>query len=202
MAERTAEREKRGAADAWRRDATRPTEYHVVPVRSGREFILRMNTGADLWLAMQRFAVDHAIRFGKVHVAFMGGLQPARFLVWAPHPDDPDHWHHEQAMDIQNLSMILALGGIIHPRTVDGHEEPFPAVHAVIGGAWNVPTVGGHLLPGSIVKGAFELFITELAGIELLAGPPDVHGFPENWYRAQGPTSGIGAPRPREDGHG
>jgi len=167
----------------WMRDAESPTEYHAVRVTPSREFILRMTTGADLWLGIQKFAVDHGIRFAKVHTAFMGGFQPARFLVWALDTNDPSNWHHEEPMEVQNLTMILALGGIIHVRQVDGREEPFPAIHFVVGGAWNAPTVGGHLLKGSIVKGAFELFITELAGIDVLHGPPEPNNFPENWYR-------------------
>jgi len=167
----------------WLQDATTPTEYHAVRVTPSREFILRMTTGADLWLGIQRFAVDHGIRFAKIHTAFMGGFQPARFLVWAPDTNDPSNWHHEEPMEVQNLTMILALGGIVHVRQVDGREEPFPAIHFVAGGAWNAPTVGGHLLDGSIVKGAFELFITELDGIDVLYGPPEPNNFPENWYR-------------------
>ena len=169
--------------ESWLLDAQHPREYHSVKVRSAREFILRMTTGADAFLAIQQFAVDHKIRFAKIHAAFMGGFQPARFLVWAPDTNDPDNWHHEEAMEIQNLSMILALGGIIHLREVDGEEEPFPSIHFVTGGAWNVPTIGGHLLDGSIVKGVFELFITEIDGIDVIYGPRFGENFPENWYK-------------------
>ncbi|HHR85876.1 hypothetical protein DRJ24_06335 [Candidatus Acetothermia bacterium] len=168
--------------EAWTRDAQSLTEYHAVQYKPGREYILRMTTGADVWLAIQQFAIDNSIRFAKIHAAFMGGLQPARFLVWAPDTSDPSNWHHEEAMEIANLSMILAIGGIIHVRQLDGREEPFPAIHFVIGGAWNVPTIGGHLLPGSIVRGAFEFFVTELKGIDVLYGPAEPSNFPENWY--------------------
>ncbi len=172
---------------AWEQDASSPTDYHTVQACSGREYILRMTTGADLWLAIQRFAIDQGLRFAKIHTAFMGGLRPARFLVWAPDTRDPNNWHHEEPMEVQNLSMILALGGILHPRKVDGREEVFPAIHFAAGGAWNAPTFGGHLLEGSIVKGAFELFVTELEGIDVLYGAPDPNDFPENWYREVNP---------------
>jgi len=111
--------------EAWTRDAQSLTEYHAVQYKPGREYILRMTTGADVWLAIQQFAIDNSIRFAKIHAAFMGGLQPARFLVWAPDTSDPSNWHHEEAMEIANLSMILAIGGIIHVRQLDGREEPF-----------------------------------------------------------------------------
>ena len=169
--------------DPWLRDAEPATEYHAVSVQPKRSFILRMTTGADLWMALQRFAIDRRIRFAKIHAAFMGGLQPARFLVWVPDTTDRQNWHHEEPMKVDNLSMILAMGGMIHPRQIDGNEQPFPAIHFVAGGAWNVPTVGGHLLEGSIVKGAFEVFVTEIGGIDVIYGPPDPNNFPENWYR-------------------
>ena len=56
-------------------------------------------------------------------------------------------------------------------------------VQFVAGGAWNVATVGGHLLEGSTVRGVFELFVTELEGIEVLYGPPEPNNLPEKWYQ-------------------
>jgi predicted DNA-binding protein with PD1-like motif len=173
----------------WEMDASYPSEYHAVQPKRGREFILRLTTGADVFLGLQAFAVDHDIRFAKIHAAFMGGLQPARFLVWAPDTRDPGNWHNEHPMTVQNLSMVLSMSGIIHPRPVKGGgEEPFPAVHFVVGGAWDAPTVGGHLLEGSIVKGVVEVFITEIAGIDVIfpeAEVIDPHAkqAPENWYK-------------------
>jgi len=172
----------------WETDASHPAEYHNVEVQRGREFILRLTTGSDVFLALQQFARDHDIRFAKIHAAFMGGLQPARFLVWAPDTRDPDNWHHEEPRTLHNLSMILAMSGIIHPRPVQGGgEEPFPAIHFVTGGAWDAPTVGGHLVEGSIVKGVLEIFITEITGIDVIYPEaevidPHAEEFPENWY--------------------
>ena len=173
----------------WELDASHPLEYHAVEARRGREFIIRMTTGADVFLAIQQFAKDHNIRFAKIHTAFMGGLQPAKFLVWTPDTKNPENWHNETAMTIRNLSMILSMSGIIHPRPVKGGgEEPFPAIHFVTGGAWDVPTIGGHLLDGSIVKGVIEFFITEILGIDVLYPEgkmidPHAEEFPENWYQ-------------------
>lgn len=175
--------------DKWEMNASHPAEYHVVIARGGREFILRLTTGADVWLAIQKFALDHKIRFGKIHAVFMGGMQPARYLMWTPNTKDPENWHNESATTVQNLSMVLSLSGIIHPRPQrGGGEEPFPAIHFVIGGAWDVPTVGGHLLEGSIVKGVVEVFVTEILGIDVLypTGKPvsaQAEEFPESWYR-------------------
>ena len=172
--------------EKWEQDASKPTDYHVVEARRGREFILRLTTGADVYLAIQQFAVDHGIRFAKIHAAFMGGLQPARFLMWAPDTGDPDNWHNEAVATIQNQSMILSMSGVIHPRIMKGEEEPFPAIHFVTGGAWDVPTIGGHLEEGTIVKGVLEIFITEILGIDVLLPSdydPESDVAPESWYK-------------------
>ena len=52
----------------------------------------------------------------------------------------------------------------------------------------NVPTIGGHLLDGSIVRGVIECFITEILGIDVLYPEgkmidPHAEEFPENWYQ-------------------
>jgi len=173
--------------EIWERDAETADEYHFVTCQRGREFIIRLTTGADVFLAIQKFAIDNNIEFAKIHAAFMGGLQPAKYLVWAPDTTDPTNWHKEAVATTENLSMVLALGGIIHPRPgKDGKPEPFPAIHFVAGGAWDCPTFGGHLEQGSIVKGVLECFITEITGIETLAPIERVYvddAYPENWYK-------------------
>lgn len=172
--------------DKWEQDAKRPDEYHQVEAKRGREFIIRMTTGADIYKGIQKFAIDNKIRFGKIHCAFMGGLQPARFNMWTPDTRDPKNWHNETAATVDNLSMILSMSGIIHPRIVKGKEEPFPAIHFVTGGAWDTPTIGGHLEEGTIVKGVIEVFITEILGIDVLLPSsynPESDAAPENWYK-------------------
>ncbi|MCW3991997.1 MAG: DNA-binding protein [Candidatus Bathyarchaeota archaeon] len=172
--------------EKWEQDASKLNEYHVVEARRGREFILRLTTGADVYLAIQQFAIDHGIRFAKIHAAFMGGLQPAKFLVWAPDTSDPSNWHNESTITIQNQSMILSMSGVIHPRIMKGKEEPFPAIHFVTGGAWDVPTIGGHLEEGTTVKGVLEIFITEILGIDVLLPSdydPKSDVAPESWYK-------------------
>jgi len=172
--------------EKWEKDASNPKEYHVVECDRGREFILRLTTGADVYLAIQQFALDHDIRFAKIHAAFMGGLKPTKFLMWAPDTSDPDNWHNESVATVQNLSMILSMSGVIHPRIMKGKEEPFPAIHFVTGGAWDVPSIGGHLEQGTIVKGVLEIFITEILGIDVLLPSdydPKSDVAPESWYK-------------------
>ncbi len=171
----------------WEMDASHPTDYHIVEARRGREFILRLTTGADVCLAVQKFAQDRNIRFAKIRAAFMGGLQPTRYLMWTPDTRDPQNWHNESPATVKNLSMVLSMSGMIHPRPAKGGgKELFAAIHFVIGGGWDVPTVGGHLLRGSIVKGVVEVFITEILGIDVLyptGVDPHTDEFPENWYQ-------------------
>lgn len=139
-----------------------------------------------MYLAIQQFAKDHGIRFAKVHCAFMGGLQPAKFLMWTPDTMDPENWHNESVVTIDNLSMILSMSGVIHPRIMKRKEEPFPAIHFVTGGAWDVPTIGGHLEQGTLVKGVCEVFVTEILGIDVLLPSdydPESDVAPESWYK-------------------
>ena len=172
--------------DVWERDASDPSEYHVVEAKRGREFILRLTTGADVYLAIQQFAKDKGIRFAKVHCSFMGGFKPAKMLFWTPDPHDPGNWHTETTAVFDNMSMVISMNGVIHPRIEKGDEEPFPAIHYAVGGAWDVPTVGGHLAEGTIVKGVCEVFITEILGIDVLLPSgydPEADSAPESWYK-------------------
>jgi hypothetical protein len=58
-----------------------------------------------------------------------------------------------------------------------------PLIHFVIGGGWNVPTIGGHLLQGSIIKGAAEFFVTEMLGIDVLKQEGGGKNITLNWYQ-------------------
>ena len=172
--------------DPWEMDASHPSEYHSVECQRGREFIIRLTTGADVYQAIQQFAKDKKIKFGKIHAAFMGGFSPAKMFMWTPDPRDSKNWHNEAAASIENLSMLVSMSGMIHTRLVKGKPEPFPAIHYVIGGAWDVPTIGGHLAEGTIVKGCVEVFITEILGIEELlpsSYDPEKDSAPEEWYK-------------------
>jgi predicted DNA-binding protein with PD1-like motif len=154
-------------SEDWWKDEAPPEGYYQVEAKRGREFILRMITGADIVKTIQKFAADNEIKIAKIHAAFMGGLQPARYLVWAPDTRDPDNWANEVVAELHNLSMILSMSGIIQPNTRGG-TDPVVKIHFVTGGGWDCPTVGGHLARGSIVKGICEVYITELLGMEIV----------------------------------
>jgi predicted DNA-binding protein with PD1-like motif len=161
--------------------------YKCVPYDQGRQWILRVETGNDIYEAIQKFAVDNNIKFARVHNAFMGGFEPANYLYWTPDSTDPDNWHHETMKTEHNLTMILSMSGFIHLRkTKEGNYEPFPAIHFIAGAGWNVDVDGGHLLPGTIVKGNLELFVSEILNIDVARESEDnVNiGAPENWYKS------------------
>lgn len=174
---------------AWQLDAKTPDEYHICEMRRGREFMIRLMTGADPTLAIERFAKEHGIRFGKVHATFMGGFQPCKYYVWIPDYADPDNWHREGVAVNTNLTMLTSIGGMIGERPKhdgSGENEPFVAMHFVAGGGWDAPTITGHLVEGTLVKGCMQCFITELLDIDVLAPIDLVHdpeyGYPENFY--------------------
>ena len=157
--------------------------YKAVPCTRGREWIFRVSTGQDVFDAFMHFAKDNNVEFARIHSAFMGGFEPARMLIWTPDTTDPENWHHETTMDVQNLTMLLSMSGFIHIRkTESGEREAFPAIHYIVGAAWNAPICGGHLVPGTIAKGNLEVFITEILDIETFLDDDINTGAPETWY--------------------
>ena len=170
---------------AWQKPAATPDEYHYCEMRRGREFLIRIMTGADPTLAIEKFAKEHNIRFGKVHATFMGAFQPCKYFVWIPDYADPTRTGLEGVAVCNNLTMLASIGGMIGERpTVDGEKVPFVAMHFVAGGAWDAGTIAGHLVEGTIVKGCMQCFITELLDIDVLV-PADwdpSYGYPENFY--------------------
>ena len=152
--------------DSWRVPAQDPSDYHKVEVHEGRKFIIRLNTGADVNLALAKFAKDYDIMFARIHCSFQGGFQPARVMFWTPNTADPEKWDEETTATFHNLSMGMQMSGVIRPRIYKGKAEPSAAIHYTIGGSWEVPTVGGHLADGTIVKGVCSVFVTELLGIK------------------------------------
>ncbi len=161
----------------WQEDAPESGYLSVEPKR-GREFILRIVNDQDLIETIQRFATDKNIKIAKLHAAFMGGLQPAKFQIWAPDTKDPDNIFNEVQANLANMSMILSMSGIIQPGAKG--EPPKVKIHFVTGGGWDCPTVGGHLDKGSIVKGMFCCYITEYTGLDFLHR----EGV-EDWFKTQ-----------------
>ena len=81
------------------------------------------------------------------------------------------------------VEIVTAFEGCLQPTGNGRYRAYADCAHG-----WDVPTIGGHLLEGSIVKGVVECFITEILGIDVLypsEKPIDPHAdeFPENWYQ-------------------
>jgi len=172
----------------WELPAKSLSDYFCVKASRGREFVVRLPDGADPIEAIQKFAADNKIRFGKVHAAYMGAFRPARYLAWTPDTRNPENWHNESEAEVANLTMLLSCAGMIGIRkNYQGQEESFVALHFVSGGAWDAPTFGGHLFEGTRIAGVMAFFVTEITGIDVI--PPtmeegkDPEVFPENWYQ-------------------
>lgn len=160
----------------WWAETAPPGGYLAVEAKHGREFILRITTDQDLIKAIQTFAKDKNIKYAKIYGGFMGGLQPAKYMVWARDTKDKSNWAHEEEATLHNLSMILAMGGIIQPHPDGG--DPVVKLHFATGGGWDVPTVGGHMNKGTIVKGLCCVYVNEMLGLELLHRPGV-----EDWFK-------------------
>jgi predicted DNA-binding protein with PD1-like motif len=61
--------------------------------------------------------------------------------------------------------MGLALNGIMFKKPEE--DEYRVLVHAIVGASWDVPTIGGHLLEGSLCTSGLELIVTEITGVEV-----------------------------------
>ena len=107
-------------------------------------------THAELGQALDEANKDKNIKVAKIHAAFMGGLQPTKFLMYAPDTIDPENWANESETTEEKHSMIVSMSGIIQ---YDGVGEPTVKIHFVNAGAWDVQPFGGHLSPGSICHG-------------------------------------------------
>ena len=169
----------------WQKPATSPKSYHMVEATRGREFIVRMMTGADPLLALAEFAKENHVRFGKVHACFMGGFQPGKYDKWTIDTVNPENWYCAREAVCANLTMVSAVGGMIGVRPDGkGGEESFVAMHFVAGGAWDAPTIAGHLNPGTLVKGSFQVYVTEILDIDVQypADMKEGDPYPENFY--------------------
>ena len=173
--------------EIWQKDSIRKDSFFSCEARRGREFIIRLTTGADPVLAIAKFAEKNNVKYGKVHAPFMGAFRKTRYLMWVPNLANPEEWHSETIAENNHLSSICALGGMIGRRpTPEGGEEAFVAMHFVAGASWDSATFGGHLEMGTEVAGTFQVFVTELLDIEVLK-PIDLYNeeytWPQNWYR-------------------
>ncbi len=175
----------------WQKPAVDETDFHCVEATRGREFIVRLTTGADPVKALKHFAEEKQIRFGKIHAAFMGGFEPCRYDVWAPDARDLNNKSYEVTATRQNITMLSAMGGMIGIRPDGkGGEESFVAAHIVAGGGWDTGTIAGHLEEGTKVFGVMQVFVTEILDIDVIY-PCQLYQddaafdkYPENWYKS------------------
>jgi predicted DNA-binding protein with PD1-like motif len=166
----------------WWEDDPTSEGFYAVEAKTGREFILRIQSGADVVPTIQKFAKKHNIKVAKIHAAYMGAFHPAKFSMYIPVVEGEGVT--KKVVDFktapsieENLNQVLSMSGIIQPNPRGG--DPVVKIHFITGGAWDVPTTGGHLYPGSIAWGLIHVFITELLGLELI----DNKGQNEDWFK-------------------
>jgi predicted DNA-binding protein with PD1-like motif len=148
------------------------TNYSVICGGRGREFILSLGPRADVVKTLKKFGKEHNIGVAKIHAFNRGSLYPTRLEIWTPdttvHPTDREKSptvFTESYAHISNPAMGLALNGIMfkHPK----EDEHRVLAHVIVGASWDVPTIGGHLLEGSLCTGGIEVIVTEITGVEV-----------------------------------
>jgi predicted DNA-binding protein with PD1-like motif len=131
---------------------------------SGRQWMGRLESGADLWEWMERFGKANEIRSGWISA--IGAVRRA-VLAWY---DQEGRTYLERRFD-EPMEIVSCSGNFSLKEAV-----PFPHIHVVLSGR-DLRCVGGHLLPGTEVF-LVEYRIRELAGRPLERSQDDDIGLP------------------------
>ena len=132
-----------------------------------RMIVCRILPGSDLLQAIKEIAVEEEIRSGII-VSAVGALEKVRVRNLKEAPEEyPITDANRDFGTVKGPFEILTLSGDIY----ESEGEAGPQVH--VHGAFSlvkdgeISTVGGHLLDGCIVLGFAEVYLIELAGIEM-----------------------------------
>jgi len=120
------------------------------PFKAGRQFLLRLPRGADLWKELTAFCARRKIRCAAVHVI------GATSEVTIGYYDQRTHKYHQKTFR-EEMEIVSCSGNV---SLKEG--KPFLHLHAVMGDT-KLRCFGGHLFPGSNVFAA-EAYIQELLG--------------------------------------
>jgi predicted DNA-binding protein with PD1-like motif len=166
----------------WWEDDPTSEGFYAVEAKTGREFILRIQSGAFVVPTIQKFAKKYNIKVAKIHAAYMGCFKPAKYSMYIPVVEGEGPT--KKVVDIktaptveENINQVLSMSGVIQPNPRG--DDPIVKIHFVTGGSWDVPTTGGHLYPESKAWGLIHVFVTELLGLELI----DNKGQNEDWFK-------------------
>jgi len=120
------------------------------PFKAGRQFLVRVPRGADLWNHLTEFCAKRKIRCAAVNVI------GATSEVTIGYYDQRTHRYHQKKFR-EEMEIVSCSGNV---SLKEG--KPFLHLHAVMGDT-KLRCFGGHLFPGSSVFAA-EVFIQELLG--------------------------------------
>lgn len=121
--------------------------------------IVRLNTGADLYDDITRFAVDSGIE--SAWLTYLGAVQRASLRYY----DQDQRMYRDFELD-QHLEVLSGVGNI---SLLDG--SPFLHTHAAFADA-SGNAFGGHIDTGTLVW-AIEIRLQELRGDPLVRQPDD-----------------------------
>ena len=118
--------------------------------KAGRQFLVRVPRGDDLWNHLAAFSAEHKIRCAAVSVI------GATSKVTIGYYDQKKHKYHSKTF--RGEMEIVSCSGNVSLK----EGKPYLHLHAVMGDT-ALRCFGGHLFPGSSVFAA-EVHIQELLG--------------------------------------
>ena len=135
-----------------------------------RIIVSRILPGSDLLQAIKGIVAEEGMRSGII-VSAVGAMERVRLRNLRKVPKSYPITDANRAFAVIGKTCeILTLSGDIYK--VEGEVQPQVHVHGVFSfmDEGVISTVGGHLLDGCIVVGFAEVYLMELAGIEMIKG--------------------------------
>lgn len=140
------------------------TMYLQHEYRTGRKWVARLPFEADLLQALEEFAKEQGIRVG--YGVVIGAVKKAMVGFYDQHQREYNSLEFDEPLEILHCTGNLSMRDGVHKVHM----------HLTLGNSYGF-TVGGHLMPGTIVF-AGEAVIEELGGPELNRGYDGQTGLP------------------------
>lgn len=130
----------------------------------GRKWVARLPYEADLLQTLEEFAAEQGIKVG--HGVVIGAVKKALVGFYDQHKREYSSLEFDEPLEILHCTGNLSMRDGVHKAHM----------HLTLGNS-NGFTVGGHLMPGTIVF-AGEALLEELTGPELVRGYDRETGLP------------------------
>ncbi len=130
----------------------------------GRKWIARLSHDTDLLQALEEFAATKNIKVGRIEV--IGAVKRAALAYYDQDKKEYGTLQFDEPLEIVNCSGNLSLRENLHRAHLH-----------ITFGRCDGTTLGGHLMPGTVVFAA-EAVIEELNGPELQRGYDPPTGLP------------------------